>query len=313
MAEEFDEEMQAFEDRYGKRNSDNGGSGNSMKIIVAVLSVIAVGLVGVLAYVWISNNRLVGELNCEKDDLTLQLDSLRSDYAALSTDNAALNDSLDVEKMKVESLIEELRNTQATDRAKIRQYQKEIGTLRAIMKSYIKQIDSLNTLNIELREEAREAHREAEQHKQKYADLKKISDKNAERASAGAVLKARGISLTAINKSNKSTDRSSRANKLKACLSLIENQIAEKGDRTVYIKVFAPDGTQLGGSQQTPFTCKGEDMIASASRVVDYQGEEIEVCVYFTRSQDAKFSKGVYRVEVYTSESALGSAELVLR
>ena len=300
-------------ERLERQEAEKKNSNGVLKAVMIAMIIVAVALAIGLYFVLTSKNKLVNDLNTEKVELTEQIQALQADYENLSSDYDTINAQLDSSREEIAQLVDRVKKTEATDRAKIRQYQKEIGTLRAIMKSYIKQIDSLNTLNIELREEAREAHREAEQHKQKYADLKKISDKNAERASAGAVLKARGISLTAINKSNKSTDRSSRANKLKACLSLIENQIAEKGDRTVYIKVFAPDGTQLGGSQQTPFTCKGEDMIASASRVVDYQGEEIEVCVYFTRSQDAKFSKGVYRVEVYTSESALGSAELVLR
>ncbi len=310
MAEEIDEEMQEFERRYG-RGSDNDN--NPMKKVVVVLAIVAACLALVLAWVWISNTRLVGELNREKDDLTTELISLQTDYEALSTSNTALTDSLNVEKEKVGQLIERLQKTEATNRTKIRQYEKELGTLRSIMKSYIRQIDSLNTLNIALRNEATEARKEAAQNKRKYEDLVNTTEKYAAKASAGAVLKGRGVSLTAINSSNRETDRSSRAYKLKACLSLIENAIAEKGDRTVYIKVFAPDGSQLAGEQQTPFTCNGQEMMASASRVVDYQGEEIEICVYFTRAADTRFSKGVYKVEVYTSEAALGSADLLLR
>lgn len=322
MAEELDDEMLEFEKRYGRKNEsgngDNGyyeGNGNEGQVrkVVIILASLAAVLALVLAYVWISNMRLVKELNSEKDDLTSELIALQTDYETISTNNVALNDSLTVEKEKVDQLIERLQKTEATNRTKIRQYEKELGTLRSIMKSYIKQIDSLNTLNIALRSEATEARKEAAQSKQKYDDLVGKAEKYAAQASAGAVLKGRGVSLTAINASNRETDRSSRANKLKACLSLIENAIAEKGDRMVYIKVFAPDGSLLAGDQQTAFTCNGEEMMASASRVVDYQGEEIEVCVYFTRAADSRFQKGVYKVEVYTSETMLGSADLLLR
>lgn len=312
MAEEIDEEMLEFERRFGD-NRGKGGSDNPMKKVTVILAVIAGLLAIVLAYIWITNSRLVKELNREKDELTTELVSLQSDYESLNTTNNALNDSLNVEKEKVGQLIERLKKTEATNRAKMRQYEKELGTLRSIMKSYIKQIDSLNTLNVELRHEATQARKEAAQHKQKYDELVTTTEKYAATAAAGAVLKGRGISLTAINSHNQETTRSTRAVQLKTCISLIENAIAEKGDRRVYIKVFAPDGVQLAGDQQVAFTCNGEEMMASASRVVDYQGEEIEICIYFTKAADAKFTKGVYKVEVYTEQAALGSAELMMK
>ena len=44
---------------------------------------------------------------------------------------------------------------------------------------------------------------------------------------------------------------------------------------------------------------------------MDYQGEEVEVCIYY--SQEQKFVKGVYTVEVYTSSGLLGTGDVLLR
>ena len=95
------------------------------------------------------------------------------------------------------------------------------------MKGYIAQIDSLNTLNIALRKEATAARKDAELSRQQYDELKTTTEQYAEKASAGAVVKGRGVALVAENKSQKTTDRSSRVVRLKTCLSLIENSIAE--------------------------------------------------------------------------------------
>ena len=59
------------------------------------------------------------------------------------------------------------------------------------------------------------------------------------------------------------------------------------------------------------FTVGGEEMIYSASREVDYQGNEVEVCIYFDYPE--QFVKGVYTVEAYTTETKLGSADLLLK
>jgi hypothetical protein len=117
--------------------------------------------------------------------------------------------------------------------------------------------------------------------------------------------------LTAINSSGRETDRSSRVNKLKACVNLVENAIAKKGYRSVYIRIKDPEGILMTSDQQKIFECAGEQMIYSATREVDYEGDEIEICVFF--GQGTKFVKGVYTVDVYTEECKLGSADLLLR
>jgi len=272
---------------------------------------VAAVLLGVLVFVWVSKHKLVKDLNLEKEDLTTELVALQNDYATLTSTNQAINDSLAVEREKVGQLIERLQKTEATNRSKIRQYEKELGTLRSIMKGYIVQIDSLNTLNTALRQQASEARQEAEESRKQYDELVTTTEALSAKASAGAIVKARGVVLSAINASNKETNRSSRVEKLRTCLSLIENSIAEKGPKVIYIRVKGPDGILMTGDQQRIFTVDGEEMIYSASREVDYQGEEVEVCIYFASGEG--FVKGIYNVEVYSSEIMLGSADLLLR
>lgn len=321
--EELDDEMLQFEkdhpvkktpsaNNYSRPAAGNSGNGGgALKVVVIILSVVAAILLAVLAYVWIQDQKLVKELNIDKEKLTQELVTLQNDYETLSTENTTLTDSLSVEKEKVEQLIERLKKTDATNRAKMRQYEKELGTLRSIMKSYIHQIDSLNTLNTELRNDAAEARREAQESRQQYEDLRSTTEELSKIATAGAVVKGRGISLTAINSSNKQTDRSSRVSKLVTSLSLIENNIAGKGYKTVYIRIKGPDGVLMAPDREHTFTCEGEQMFYSACRDVDYQGEEVDISIYYSNSQG--FTKGVYSVDVYTGETKIGSADLRLR
>lgn len=310
--DELDEEMIQFEkDHPSKRSGGNSGNSDMLKKIVYALGAVAAILVVVLVVVLIRKNTLVKELNLDKENLTSELVALQGDYEALSTTNAEINDSLLVEKEKVEQLIEKLQKTEATNRAKIRQYEKETGTLRSIMKSYIKQIDSLNTLNTNLRNEASAARRDAQESRRQYEDLRSTTDKLSAKASAGAVVKARGFNMVAINASNKQTDRSSRTAKLKTCLSLIENLIADHGYRTIYIRIKGPDGVLLADSEDNVFTCEGQQMIYSASREVDYQGEEVDLSIYL--NDIPQYTKGLYTVQVLTERSLIGTAQFMLR
>ncbi len=287
-------------------------SESPLKKIVIALSAVAVVLLGVLIYIWIDRKALIDDLTIEKDQLTEQLGELQVDYQNLSSNNDSLNVELAREREKVEQLIERVKKTEATNRAKIRQYEKELGTLRSIMKHYIVQIDSLNTLNVKLRKDAQLAREQAKKSQAKYEELSRTTDAYAKQIEKGAVVKGRGVVMSAINSSNKETDRSSRVEKVKTCLNLVENALAEKGPRKVYIRVKGPDGILMTGGQQQIFEVAGEQMIYSASREVDYQGTEVEICIYFDNGGQP-FVKGVYTVDAYTEEGKLGSGDLLLK
>lgn len=292
----------------GNNSKDNGN--NTLKITTIVLAAVAVVLAGVFAYVWIDRQKMINDLTVDKENLTNQLIELQGEYSMLSSDNDSLNVQLDREREKVDQLLERIKQTDAANRSKIRQYEKELGTLRSIMKHYIYQIDSLNTLNIALRKDAELARQEAQKSRERYQELSKTTDEYAKLVEQGSEVKGRGVHIVGINASNKETDRSSRITKLRTCLSLVENSIAKKGPMRVYIRVKGPDGILMTSDQQRIFEMNGEPLVYSESREVDYQGSEVEVCIYFAADE---FVKGVYTVEAYTESGLLGTGDILLK
>ena len=284
---------------------------NSLKKIMYALIAVAVLLAGALAYIWYQKTSLVNELTIDKEELTAQMIELQNDYASLSSDYDTINSQLDSSREEVSQLIERIQKTEATNRSKMRQYEKELGTLRSIMKSYIVQIDSLNTLNKKLTADAAAARREAAESRKREEALNKTVENLSGQVAAGSVLKARGIRIEAYNASDKVTDRSSRVVRLLTSLSLVENDLAAKGPVRVYIRVKGPDGILLTNSTQRTFEVNGEPMICSASREVDYQGKEVDMSIYL--NDIPEYVKGIYTVEAYTEQTLLGTAELMLR
>lgn len=284
---------------------------NSLRTTMYIMIVVAVLLALALAFIWYQKSHLVKALNTEKDDLTQQMVTLQNDYANLNSDYDTINTQLDSSRAEVSSLIDRIKQTDATNRTKIRQYQKELGTLRSIMRNYIVQIDSLNTLNHKLTADAAAARKEAAESKRANQELSSKVENLSGQVAAGSLIKARGLNVVSYNSSGKATDRSSRVVRLITNLSLVENDLAPKGPVRVYIRVKDPDGILLTNGVRTSFNFKGQEIIASASREVDYEGRETEISIYLNDIPD--YHKGVYTVEAYTEKSLLGSAELMLR
>lgn len=302
-------DIDPIEERRAREEQENKNKQlkNTMWILVGVAALMAIALV----YIWFSKSSLVKDLNAEKQDLTQQMVTLKGDYDSLSSDYESINTQLDSSKEEVNQLIERIQKTDATNRYKMRQYEKELGTLRSIMKNYIVQIDSLNTLNHKLTADAASARKEAAESRAENADLKGQVENLSGQVATGSVIKSRGLSVAAYNSSDKVTDRSSRVTRLLASLSLVENELAPKGPVRVYLRVKDPEGILLTNGNQTSFNFNGQAMVASASREVDYEGKEVDLSIYL--NDISSYQAGIYTVEAYTSQSFLGKTELLLR
>ncbi|MEE3375827.1 MAG: hypothetical protein VZR22_03895 [Candidatus Cryptobacteroides sp.] len=294
-------------EREERERKENKGP----RTVMIILAVVAVALGGVLGYMLYQRNSLVKDLETEKAELAQQMVALQQDFDSLNSDYESINHQLDTSREQVALLIEKLSKTEATNRAKIRQYEKELGTLRSIMKGYIVQIDSLNTLNKRLTADAAAARREAAESRAANEQLTQQVESLATQVSAGKILKARGISLLAHYSNDKVGDRHSRVRYMTANLSLVENTLADKGPVRIYVRVKDPEGILLNNTESTSFTAGGEVLQATASREVDYEGNEVDLTIYI--NDTGEFVKGVYTLEVYTEQSLLGRAECMLR
>lgn len=303
---EREDPLEKLERREAEKKA-NGG----LKTVMIIMIVVAAALAAALVYVMMSKNKLVSQLNDEKADLTEQLVTLQNDYADLTSEYDSINYQLDSSREEIAQLIERVRTTEATNRSKIRQYEKELGTLRSIMRGYIEQIDSLNTLNKQLTAEAASARKDAADSRRRSEELAQQVENLTDKVTAGSILKARGLRMEAFNANDRIIDRSTRVVRLLVTLSLVENELAERGPVRVYVRVTDPSGNLLLDGNETTFTFEGQTLEASASREVDYQGDEVELGIYVNNIPE--FFKGIYTVEAYTEQSLLGTAELMLR
>lgn len=301
-------------EREERERRERRGGGKNLKTIVVVLAVVAVALGGVLVSQILRTNKysgLVRELNIEKDSLTKQFEALQADYAELTSDYDSINFALDSSREEINQLVERLKTTDATNRSMMRKYQAELGTLRNIMRNYIGQIDSLNTLNHKLTAEAQAARNDAAKSRKENENLNRQVENLTGQVKAGSALKARGLNIIACGKNGKAVNRAAATARMLVSLSLVENALAEHGPVRVYVRVTDPSGALLSDGRGTMFSAGGEDLEATASREVDYEGNEVDMSIYINNV--ANFVPGTYNMEAFTESGRLGSAALVLK
>ena len=105
-------------------------------------------------------------------------------------------------------------------------------------------IESLNQANIALQMERDAMAQEVTQVKERNQDLQRRQENMEGIIEAGRVLQAMDLTPMAIRVtstgSQRETGRAKRAEMIKTCFTLMENRIADKGARTLFLEVVSP-------------------------------------------------------------------------
>lgn len=245
-------------------------------------------------------------LTHEKDSLATELRHMVYAYDTLKTNNDSLNAGLEKEKNKIIQLL----SINASNVQLIKKYKSEIKTMRDIMKSYIVQIDSLNSRNKVLVAENSEIKQQMTRVRSSNTELSKVKEELSSKVELASVIQAKDITAVSLNKKRKETTRINLLDKLRICFTLRENPLAKPGTKEVYMRVIRPDSLVITSSADNLFEYKGNKIIYSASREVDYMNQDIEMCIFLDNTGD--FIIGNYSVELYLDYNIIGRTTFML-
>src|ERR1035437_10217062 len=238
--------------------------------------------------------------------LTQEKDSLANELRHMVVAYDTLKTGLQKQKNKIVQLL----SINASNVQLIKRYKSEITTMREIMKSYIVQIDSLNTRNKILVSENSEIKQQITQVRNTNTELSKVKEELSTKVEVASVIQAKDIVAVSLNKKRKETTRINLLDKLRICFTLRENPLAKPGQKDVYMRVIRPDSLVVTSSPDNLFEYKGNKIIYSANRQVDYLNQDIEVCIYMDNKGD--FIIGNYSVELYLEDNIIGRTNFML-
>ncbi len=288
---------------------------NKNKIIYISLAILGLLLI-TISILYYSQNRemniIVDNLTEEKNILTEEYLNLMQNFDSLQSDNDTLNHMLNIERERVAHLVEELKTIRATNTARIREYQKELTTLRGVLRSYIIQIDSLNTINIELTRQNIEHQRRYSQIQTSYRQLEAVKSSLEEKVTIASQLDLINLVAEGLNPSGRSTNRSSRIDRIKVCFTILKNLTAPIGMKDIYMRLERPDGQLLMHSREDLFTHDGSDINYSAMRTIEYGGEELDVCIFY-KADAGELMSGTYKADIFADGFHIGHLSFSLR
>jgi hypothetical protein len=282
-----------------------------LSILIVVLAIVLL----VVGWMYYQKNRdsenMQVQLTAEKDSIAKNLKGLMADYKTLETTNDTINQKLQTEQDRVKKLYSQIQSERNISYSKIKEYQRELGTLRTIMKDLLHDVDSLNAVNQKLIVENVKIKEEATTAKKTVKELEQKTEELNSQVEKGSVIKARSIVAMAVSRKGNEVTRAKRVEKLRVCFTLSENAIAKTGVRDAYIRIIGPDQFVLAKAETDLFDFQGEKIVYSAKREVDYQNKDIDLCIFYDNK--GELVAGKYQATVYVDGNLVGSGEFMLK
>lgn len=261
------------------------------------------------------------DVSGEKEQLIIDLENLSSELDATKVSEAQKDEEISALQSKLEGKVNELRNAlknKNINRSEIQRLQNEIKELRSESLSLQDKIRTLEDelavtmANLNQTSQALNAEKVVTQ------NLNTTITKRDEVIEKGKQLIADQISVTGIklrkNGKERETSKNNKTDAIKATFRLLENKIANAGDKALYVKITGPDGVTLeplNGSDGTFMAQDGAKAKYTTMKIVDYKNTDQMVDVYHQKGSD--YEEGIYTVEVFADKVSIGKSSVTLK
>lgn len=281
------------------------------KIILPLVAVIILLAAGV-AYLGLdlskqkkANQEMQELAILDKKEMENEYEQFARQYSEMKTqiNNDSIVAQLTQEQLRTQELLEELKRVKASDAREIARLKKELATVRAVLRTYVLEIDSLNRLNKNLTAENNRVKGQYAEATRQIEGLSNEKESLSQKVAIAAQLDATGITMTAKKKNGKPAKKIKDCKSFQVDFTVARNVTASNGLRTFYVRITTPNGTTLGGGGS--FQYENRTLECTMKKAVEYSGEAITLSTY--RQVTEYLEAGTYTVSIFADGNMIGS------
>ena len=303
-----------MEENQVKTKGRSISTGAIVGIVIAFVVVVGIAVFYMLS--WQKSQQNIEEMTqlfeIEKEEMENEYSGFAVQYDEMKVhiSNDSLIRQLDREKQRTQQLLEELRQTKATNAAEITRLKKELTTVRAVMRTYVMQIDSLDQINKQLAKENTRVRQQYQEQTKVVQQLTVDKEKAEEKVALASQLDAAAITVTPHNKRGKEEHKVKNVTQFVVNFTIVKNITVQTGEKTVYLRITKPDGEPLVKDASNTFKYENVNLEYSAKKYIEYTGEQQEVTMYW--DVEEYLSAGTYNAYLFVDGVMIGEQSVTL-
>ncbi|MFZ9939303.1 MAG: hypothetical protein ACO3GN_03325 [Bacteroidia bacterium] len=294
-------------------------SSNRNKLGFLLILLLLISTLVVLFNIWNKNRELKEESQKLLLEKEVQIQQAISEINSFKGQNAQLDSLIKAAEQSIIAKSASLDSMLAVNRvteSQLRKFKDENKQLGYYKRLYLKQIDSLIQANQVLVAENSGLRQDLNNER---VNTERLRDDNANlsnKVALGSILRLKTVSFSGVRISGaneKLISKASKVEKLKICMTLMENALAKKGNRIIYLRIYDPKGAlmMVDGTGSGTTTLQGKEFKYTALAPVDYNQEDTPLCIYWNKG--GRFDTGTYKVEVFCDGSLIGNNSITLK
>jgi regulator of replication initiation timing len=285
-----------------------------LKIGLGILLVLFLGTAFVASKLYTDNKETEKTLVTEKQQVMNDLNNMAKQYDQAIAESEVKNQDLIAARERIQGLMDSLKVSQTSVNSLWR-YKKKFLALQ-------EEMDILMEENGRLKVENEYLATSLDSTQVQLAERTVFTDsllvQNTELANVvedAAALQTVGLIGMGVleRRSGKQVpmERARRSDKIKVCFTVAKNNLAEAGDKELYVQVIDPKNNVLGSNDQIQFD--GQVLNYSLISRFNYENRNLNICEYVAPPSDSKFEKGRYKINVFNDKEIISSSEFTLR
>lgn len=285
------------------------------KILVIALAVL---LIGALAYTFYSNSehkKLTDAIEDEKSEIEQNLDGMIVKYEDAIAQNTSMSSELSIERDRIIALRDSIKGLKSSNYGLMKRYRNEIAKLEETNKR-------LFSLNEVLTGENKLLSSNLDSVNVKMSNQLAINDtltgvnKNLiEKVAIGSTLKVNTAKILAMRERSGGklveTSRSRNTDAFRINFTVGKNEIAEPGERQVYVQVLDIKGNTVASKGELTLI-NNTQINYSDSTIINYINESIDVISLVEVNRDL-IKEGVYTVNIFIENKFSGASQITLK
>lgn len=282
------------------------------KVAIGIIAMLFIALGAVVVYLLTSlneqkavNQEMQELAEIDKKEMENEYKQFADQYSEMKTriNNDSIVAQLTKEQQRTQELLKELQQVKSTDAREITRLKKELATCRAVIRSYVLEIDSLNRMNQNLRAENTQIRGQYEEANRQIEGLNTEKASLSEKVAIAAQLDATGINMLSLNDKGKTAKNLKKCRNFQVNFSIAKNVTANAGNKTLYVQIKTPTNSVLNASGSMQY--ENRTLQYSAKKTIEYNGQETAVTVFSPANET--LIAGSYKVTIFCDGNIIGS------
>ena len=288
-------------------DSENRKKTNQPLWLYALLGLLAIALVFFIvrnSSLRTDKEALEAEKEMQRLDFQAEVDSLmkvhndlKESYGELSQELADKDSIIQADAIEIKKLLDS-----QWDYNRIK---KKMTQLQEISQRYVRQMDSLYTVNRELVAENERIREEYQNERRQNTNLTRQKEELTNKVNQAATMRISNYTVQAVRFKGSGkesvTDRASRAERIRIDFTVAANELIKPGTKLFYVRIADPKRAIIskGSGDEYSFKANGETLQFTEKVRVNYDGKETAVRAYYTKPDAYELMPGTYFIDVY--------------